>query len=270
MPAAHNKRIQRCHPLAAAAGGLHHAGMPDSIDPKVKAKAEQYLSAKPNSRAAKAIREMLSRGVVTTDDLAALGYNHPPRAIQDVKDATLPVIQKIVLRQDGKRMASYRFPTASEAVAGRAFGGGRLNITPAFRRELMQHYGEADTITGAKLPRIMLTVDHRVPFQVGGDAGLESGDVTQFMLLDRSMQRVKAWACQHCPNVTEGLLNPEICKRCFWAFPESYDHVATQSIRRTDVVWQGDDVPLHDRLRERAQKQGVTVADLLRDLARQS
>lgn len=232
--------------------------------------AERHLVTAPNSRAAKAIRAMLSKGSVTTDDLAALGYNHPPRAIQDIKDATLPVMQMMIRRPDGKRMASYRFPTTSETVVGRALGSGRLNIRPLFRRKLMQHYGEADTITGAKLPRTMLTVDHRVPFQVSGDAGLEDEDMSQFMLLDRSMQRVKAWACQHCPNVTESLLNSETCRRCFWAYPEDYDHVATQNIRRTDVIWQGDDVPLHDRLRERAQEQGLTVADLLRALARRS
>ncbi len=41
-----------------------------------------------------------------------------------------------------------------------------------------------------------------------------------------------------------------------------------EPVRRTDVVWQGDDVPLHDRLRDHARQQGVTVADLLRFLAR--
>ncbi len=243
--------------------------MSDSIDPKVKAKAEQHLATKPNSRAAKAIRAILDKGSVTTADLAVLGYDHPPRAAQDVKDATLPLIMKMVRRADGKRMASYRFPTEAEAVAGRALRSGRLNVRPMFRRELMKHYGSADTITGAKLPATMLTVDHRVPFQVSGDAGLEDEDISQFMLLDRSMQSVKAWTCRHCPNVTTGLLDPEVCGRCFWAYPESYDHVATVEVRRTDIVWQGSDIPLHDRLQERAKNEGVTVAELLKQLARQ-
>lgn len=109
-----------------------------------------------------------------------------------------------------------------------------------------------------------------MPFQISGDAGLEDEDVSQFMLLDRSMQSVKAWTCRHCPNITSNLLDPEVCKRCFWAYPEDYNHVATVEVRRTDIVWQGRDIPLHDRLQERAKSEGTTVAELLKQLARQT
>ena len=43
--------------------------------------------------------------------------------------------------------------------------------------------------------------------------------------------------------------NEKICKTCFWAYPEQYDHIANQQIRRTDVVWQDEDVSVHDRLK---------------------
>ena len=59
------------------------------------------------------------------------------------------------------------------------------------------------------------------------------------------------------------------CRTCFWAFPEDYLHIATQQLRRTDVVWQGADVAVHERLKAMAAEQGKTVADVLRDLARQ-
>ena len=102
-----------------------------------------------------------------------------------------------------------------------------------------------------------------------GDEGLGDFDVESYMLLDGSSQRAKSWSCEHCPNMT-GVLDPGVCRTCFWAYPENYQHVATRDIRRTDVVWQGKDVPVHDRLKAEAEKLGITVADILRQIARQS
>ena len=59
------------------------------------------------------------------------------------------------------------------------------------------------------------------------------------------------------------------CERCFWAFPQDYDHIALQEIRRTDITWQGADVAVHDALELIAKREGITVADLLRNQARQ-
>jgi hypothetical protein len=59
------------------------------------------------------------------------------------------------------------------------------------------------------------------------------------------------------------------CKTCFWAFPESYKHVATKQIRRTDVAWEGQDVQVHDRLKKEADRKKTTVAEVLRTMARQ-
>ena len=58
------------------------------------------------------------------------------------------------------------------------------------------------------------------------------------MLLDASSQRAKSWSCEHCANFLE-LHDPSVCRTCFWASPESYEHVAMQDQRRVDLVWQG-------------------------------
>ena len=123
-------------------------------------------------------------------------------------------------------------------------------------------------MTGAKLTPQLLTVDHRVPCQIGGDAGLAERDVSAFMLLDKQSQRLKSWACERCPNFTD-MKKPEVCLTCFWAFPEAYDHIATEDIRRTEIVWQGKDVPAHDGLQERAKSENMTVVEYLKRLARE-
>ena len=50
-----------------------------------------------------------------------------------------------------------------------------------------------------------------------------------------------------------------MCKSCYWAFPESYTHVATHELRRLDVVWQGKEVSDWERLRQSASEAGEEV-----------
>lgn len=88
------------------------------------------------------------------------------------------------------------------------------------------------------------------------------------MLLDASSQRAKSWSCETCPNISPKARLPDVCRKCFWAFPESYEHIATEQLRRTDVAWQGDDVAVHDHLRAVAISRGMSLADLIRQLAR--
>lgn len=60
-----------------------------------------------------------------------------------------------------------------------------------------------------------------------------------------------------------------ICKSCFWAYPEHYEHIATEAYRRVDVSWQGSDVGVHDRLKAEADSLGIGLAELIRRIARQ-
>jgi hypothetical protein len=48
-----------------------------------------------SGRAEKARELLLAHGTVTTGDLAALGYDHPPRAIADLKDAGIARVKAV-------------------------------------------------------------------------------------------------------------------------------------------------------------------------------
>lgn len=67
-----------------------------------------------------------------------------------------------------------------------------------------------------------LQVDHRVPYEIGGEHG--GKDIDSYMLLSPSANRAKSWTCEHCPNWT--VKDVRFCMKCFWAHPENYDHVA--------------------------------------------
>lgn len=240
---------------------------PDPIDPEVKKRVEAEIAARPTGRVAIALREILQHGYVTSAKLQELGYPEARRAPMDIKDLGIPIVNGRAKRADGRYIASYSFGRAADLIAGR--GRGRGGVPKKFRAKLLKHYGSRDCITDAEMDPRVLTVDHRIPYQIDGDRGLAEQDVSAFMLLDKQSQRLKSWSCEHCPNF---LLkrSPQVCSTCFWAFPEKYDHIATEDIRRTEVVWQGGDVPVHDRLQKRAEREGVTVVELLRRLARKA
>ena len=242
--------------------------MAKSIDPRIRALAKKVIAEGKNKRAIAALKVLLKKKSISTDDLQEMGYNHPPRAIGDVRDAGIPIITGSPTSPKTKRrMAVYSFGDPEQIQAGRI--GGRSAFPKTFKNALIKRYGSIDCITGAMLDERILQIDHRIPYRIAGNVDFENLDVKDFMLLDGSSQRAKSWSCEHCPNML-GAREASVCKTCFWAFPENYKHIATEDYRRTDITWQGDDVPVHDRLKERANKLGITVAELLRRLARQS
>jgi hypothetical protein len=241
--------------------------MPADVEPAIRELAEKVISGGGSKRAADVLKVMLDKGSISTDEINDLGYNHPPRAIGDVRDAGVPVITGSgTSPRSGRRMAIYSLGIAADIQEGRV--GGRSALPKKFKVALVVRYGSVDCITGARLDERVLQIDHRVPYRIAGDAGLSDHNVEVYMLLDASSQRAKSWSCENCPNMLPANRSPAVCKRCFWAYPEDYDHIATLQLRRTDVAWQDQDVGVHDKLKAIAAAQGLTVADILRQLAR--
>lgn len=240
--------------------------MPFPVDPKIRELAEKVISEGKNKRAIAVLEALLDKGTITTDELNEMGYNHPPRAVGDVRDAGVPIVTgSVTSAKTGRRMAVYSFGNPDLIQEGRI--GGRSAFPKTFKPALVKRYGAMDSITGAKLDERVLQIDHRIPYRIAGDAGLAEHNVEEYMLLDASSQRAKSWTCEHCRNME--IRDPDICRKCYWAFPERYTHVAMDEIRRTDIAWQGDDVRVHDDLKALAQRRGVSIRDLLLELARQ-
>jgi hypothetical protein len=84
-------------------------------------------------------------------------------------------------------------------------------------------------------------------------------DPADYMLLCGSCQRAKSWSCEHCDNWREAR-QPEICKKCYWAYPEKYTHIALQDHRRLDIVWLGEEeVKSHSALQHLAKKNRLAL-----------
>ena len=150
---------------------------------------------------------------------------------------------------DGRKIAAYRFGELGTGALRRMEG--RTGLSKIIKDALIARYGCRCFIYLEELPERDLQIDHRVPCEVAGDGeevGLKPED---FMLLCGSANRAKSWSCEHCENWTHGKKR-EVCLTCYWASPESYDHIAMRQVRRLDLIWQGDEVVSYESLKTQA------------------
>jgi hypothetical protein len=215
------------------------------------------IAACTNLRARRLLELILEHGEVTTHDLRTrYGYEHAPRAKRDAVELGFPVLATQVVR-DGRRMAAYTLGDAADMLAAT----GRRQFSRAFRDALVAKYGEKCNQCGGSFPARALQIDHRVPYEVGGDGDESSLD--EFQLLCGSCNRSKSWTCEHCPNWETR--DPATCASCLWASPEGYDHIATVQRRQLTVTWDADDVAEFDRLRAEAEASGRDLEGYARD-----
>lgn len=212
------------------------------------------------------IDHILKHGQVTTDELKAMhGYNHPPRAARDVREQGIALKTTMVKGPDGRKIGVYSFDEAG--TVGYSKRAGRTALSSKLKKELIKRYGSQCFIYLETMQERELQVDHRIPFEVAGDASDQNQNPDDFMLLCGSANRAKSWVCEHCPNLL-GDKNVLVCKTCYWAYPESYTHVATLLQRRMDVVWAGEEVADYEVVRKQATQADQTLPEFVKDALR--
>lgn len=205
------------------------------------------------------VDHILEHGYITTTELKDLyGYDHPPRAAGDVKDAGVPLLTK-VLNVDGRRVGHYYFGDPANIVNDRT--GGRTTFSKAFRQAVIVQSEGLCGICRHPFEAQYFQIDHRVPYAIAGDPDGER-DPSEYMALCRECQRRKSWSCEHCDNFLER--DQETCRSCYWAFPDSYTHAAMRPERRMDLVWSGPDVAQYEQLTLRADLEGLTLEEFVR------
>jgi hypothetical protein len=220
------------------------------------------LAAVRGKRSRVVVEHILKNGFITTEELEnTYGYSHPPRAIRDVREQGIPLETFSVKNAEGRTIAAYRFADIDKAIFGRI--GGRIAVTKAFKNQLLEATGSKCSICLSPFENRYLQVDHRVPYEVAGDITHRlPGD---YMLLCGACNRAKSWSCEHCSNWLE-IKNPEICKTCYWAQPEQYEHIAMRSIRRLDVTWAEDEIADYEQLKTMALDENKTLPDYVKKI----
>ena len=195
------------------------------------------------------IQHILKNGYITTQELADdYGYNHPPRAARDVRELGIPLVTYRVPGPDGRKIAAYKFGDPSEIKNMLSKASGRTVLSKALKQALIEKYGPKCFIYSETMDENILQVDHRVPYEIGGEQDEEELDC--FMLLSPSANRAKSWTCEHCTNWETQ--DTEFCLSCFWAHPEKYNHVAGRLEKVVLIIFSENEIDDYNKLIELA------------------
>jgi hypothetical protein len=210
------------------------------------------------------IDHILKHGFITTQELKdKYGYNHPPRAARDVREQGIPLETFRVEGSDGRKIGAYRFGDPQKSRFGRLKG--RTAFSKGLKKKLIEINGSRCAIYLEEFTDRDLQIDHRIPYEVSGDDIDNIDDFNSYMLLCGSANRAKSWSCEHCVNWLE-LKKKEICFKCYWAFPENYEHIAMCQIRRVDIIWSGDEVNVYENLKKRTQELQKNIPDFIKEI----
>ena len=221
---------------------------------------ERILPKLKSKRARLVLERILQNGSISTFELRSMGYGHPPRAAQDLKEAGVSLRTVYGKHPEtGNRMGSYVLDAPAPITVDNFSGRGQLpkNLSD----KLHDHYGTCCNMDVYSHSRRALQADHRIPFIVAGDP--DGFDPADWQLLCGSHQRRKSFECENCPNCVEK--NEAVCVECYWAFPENYTHVATREERRVELVWGGAELTRYEELQALAEQRGTTIAKLIKE-----
>jgi len=231
--------------------------------PKWFIKKAKAVTAK---RARTVIEHILKHGHITTEELKAqYGYDHPPRAARDVREQGIPLETFRIRGSQGKSIGAYRFADPSK-IRGATLSGRKI-FCKEFKQLLVERSGCKCEVCLTSYESRYLQIDHRVPYEVGGEGGGENAP-QEFQLICGSCNRAKSWSCEHCTNWTDDR-KPKVCQTCYWASPESYQHVALLPIRRLAMSWTGEQTREYDRLDKMARQAGKPLQDFVKSILRE-
>jgi len=217
-----------------------------------------------NKRAKIVIDHIFKNGFITTEDLEkTYGYNHPPRAARDVREAGIPLETFKTKSKDGRSIAAYKFGDPDKIQENRSEG--RQTFSKEFKKILYQKNNGHCYICNGVFESRYLQVDHRIPYEISGDDEDFQKSIDDYMLLCASCNRAKSWSCEHCENWKDSK-DIAICLKCYWGRPENYDHITLEKIRRLELTWQGSEVKFFELLKEESEKGEIKLPDYIKNL----
>ena len=193
------------------------------------------------------IQHILEHGYVTTEELKNdYGYNHPPRAARDVRELGIPLVTFQTKDSEGRSIGAYKFGDPRGATNLLSKTSGRTTLSKMLKQALVEKYGARCFVYCESMDESLLQVDHRIPYEIAGEQ--DEGEIDTFMLLSPSANRSKSWSCEHCENWERK--DKQFCKKCFWAYPDDYEHIAGKDEKAVMVVFQKDEAGDYNQLVE--------------------
>ena len=116
------------------------------------------------------IQHILEHGYITSEELKyTYGYNHPPRAVRDVREYGIPLITYRIKGSDGRRIAAYKFGNPADMKNNLSKAAGRTMLSKTLKQALIEKYGSKCFVYLEAMDESALQVDHRIPYEIGGE-----------------------------------------------------------------------------------------------------
>lgn len=119
--------------------------------------------------------------------MSKVGYDHPPRAIRDVREAGIPIETKMVTDKDGRRYAEYTFGEHQKINRNKIKG--RITFPKSFKEQLLAKQKNKCNICNETFEEKLLQIDHRIPYEFAGNS--QNLDIDDYMLLCPSCNKKK-------------------------------------------------------------------------------
>jgi hypothetical protein len=210
------------------------------------------------------IQHILEHGFITSEELKnTYAYDHPPRAVRDVREYGIPIVTYRINGSNGRSIAAYKFGDPNEVSNNVSKVSGRTVLAKNLKQALIKKYGSKCFVYLEDMNESLLQIDHRVPYEIDGEQNNQAIEV--FMLLSPSANRAKSWTCEHCVNWIKK--DKAFCIRCFWAHPEDYDHIAGKYEKIISVVFTGDEIEDYNKLIQMSGKENAQslIKEIVKD-----
>lgn len=205
---------------------------------KLTKKTIERLNSITDKRPSTVIQHIIQHGFITTEELTnRYGYEHAPRAARDVRERGVNLETYRVKSSDGRSIAAYKFGSPVFVDNKVSKIAGRTTLSQALKKALIDKYGAICFVYLQPMEERLLQIDHRIPYEIGGD---QSDNIDCYMLLSPSANRAKSWTCEHCPNWS--VKDIKLCKKCFWAHPENYTHIAGKEERQIIITFTDNEI----------------------------
>lgn len=247
--------------------------MEESLDYYIKREIpneiEELIKQLKSKRALIVVNHIKEHGYVTNEDLLDVyGYGHGPRAVKDAKDRGIPIkTLSIKSPKTGRTIAAYVFDDITKIRNG--ILEGRKPLEKRIKEELAEIHGEKCYICTEPYETRYLQADHKIPYDVVGENSSYEYELDKYMLLCRSCNRAKSWSCEYCENFLNSK-DENICKSCYWASPDSYNHIAMKNEKRLELVFSDNEIAIHEIFAYQAKRNNMSIPELIKEILKRS
>ena len=218
------------------------------------------IEAVTNKQARIVLDHIAKNGSITTEELKNIGYEHPPRARMDALDLGFPIVTKRVKNSVGKSIGAYSFDLSRPLDDPSRMG--RLALPKLEREAILDKAERKCQLCGAEHD---LQVDHRVPYQVAGEALKDSKE--PYMVLCGSCNRKKSWPA----STARTLWNQAGREVPIVLLGESREPHACRDIAYTSrghLIWQGEETRSFDDFRSKCKNEGKSIEAGIKEMMR--